>query len=92
MDEAFLIRAWRLLGDSRRPRLSHESLIAQISDRQASSPTARLASGFVNDMPRSNEPDSAVTLVTGGEGWRGARAAQDGCFNRAVAARRLNTP
>lgn len=91
MDEAFLIRARRMLGQPRRLRLDHETLVAQIFARQAATPTARIAAG-VNDSAPVGETDSAATLIKGGDGWRGARAAQDGCFNRAVAARRLNTP
>ncbi len=91
MDEAFLIRARRMLGAPKRIRLDHDSLVAQISERQIATPTARIAA-VVNNVAPVGETDSAATLIKGGEGWRGARAAQDGCFSRAVAVRRLNTP
>lgn len=91
MDEAFLIRARRMLGAPKRLLLDHEMLVAQISERQLTTPTARLASGVKKGAP-VDEIDSAAALIKGNDGWRGARAAQDGCFNRAVAARRLNTP
>lgn len=91
MDEAFLIRARRMLGQPSRLRLDHDSFVAQISERQISTPTARIASGVKKGQP-VGEADSAATLIGGADGWRGARAARDGCFNRAVAARRLNTP
>ncbi len=91
MDEAFLIRARRMLGALQRLRLDHESFVAKISERQIATPTARMASD-VKKAPQVGEADSAATLLGGADGWRGARAAQDGCFNRAVAARPLNTP
>jgi len=91
MDEAFLIRARRMLGAPKRLPLDHESFVAKIFERQAATPTARLATG-VKDSAPVGETDSAATLIKGADGWRGARAAQDGCFNRAVAARPLNTP
>lgn len=91
MEEAFLIRARRILGRPQRLRLDHDLLVAQISERQTATPTARIAADVKKVAPAS-EADSAATLIGGAKGWRGARAAQDGCFNRAVAARRLNTP
>lgn len=91
MDEAFLIRARRMLGQPKRLRLDHAMLVAQIFERQAATPTARIAASVKKEAP-VGETDSAATLLKGGDGWRGARAAQDGCFNRAVTARRLNTP
>lgn len=90
MDEAFLIRARRMLGAPNRLRLDHDSLVTQIYERQSATPTARIATGVKNG-PAVDESDSAATLISGTDGWRGARAAQDGCFNRAVAARRRNT-
>ncbi len=91
MDEAFLIRAGRMLGQPQRLRLDHDMLVAQIYERQTATPTARIAAGVKKAAP-VGEANSAATLIGGAKGWRGARAAQDGCFNRAVAARRLNTP
>lgn len=90
MDEAFLLRARRLLGEQTRPRPDHPTLLAQVAKRQAASPTARLATGL--GQPTQANDEAAATLIAGAAGWRGARAAQSGCFNRAVAVRGRNTP
>lgn len=91
MDESFFMRARRLLGEQARPRLDHPLLLAQITKRQAASPTARLAIGL-REISETSASEAAATLIAGASGWRGARAAQSGCFNRAVAARGRNTP
>ena len=90
MDEAFLLRARRLL-DERRTPLDHLTLLENISAQAANSPTAR-ASIAVNQVAAVGDPAERVAaLILAGEGWQMAVRQQGGCFNRAVPVRRVNT-
>jgi hypothetical protein len=91
MDEAFLSRARKLLGEGGRSQLDHPTLLSQVSEQQAATPTARLATNLSKSMQGSGGETTAA-LIAGAAGWRGARAAQAGCFNRTVAVRGRNIP
>ena len=89
MDEAFFLRAKRLLEQRAPAPLDHRRLVDEIVARQAASPTARAC---IN--PRSGvDPTQAIAaLILADVNWRPAAQALRGCFNRAVAVRRVNTP
>lgn len=72
MDQAFFLRAKKLLGQRQPAPLDHPALLAAIAAQQAATPTARIAARAAPE-------------------WGRAVAAQAGCFNRAVAARLVNT-
>jgi hypothetical protein len=93
MDQAFFLRAKRLLEQRRPARVDHDMLLGTLQARQAASPTAAAASRYRTAAPPPREGQQALTaLVLAEENWRGAAETQAGCFNRAVAARRVNTP
>jgi len=93
MDESLFLRARRLLGESRRPRPDHAGLCAEVKARQAASPTAQASAQALQGISSAPDEDKApvAELVLGAPSWRKAARKQAGCFNRAVAARRVNT-
>lgn len=91
MDEAFFLRARRMLGQAARQPLAHAMLVASVCARQAATPTAQLAC-VARTAAATSAAGATAVLLGGQDGWRQARAAQAGCFNRAVAARRRNAP
>jgi len=93
MDESLFLRARRLLGESSRPRLDHDDLCAEIKSRQAATPTAQASAQALPGALTASDGDKApvAEIVLGAPAWRSAARKQSGCFNRAVAARRVNT-
>jgi hypothetical protein len=89
MDEAFLLRARRML-DDRRVALDHDRLVRQISALQSETPTARAAAA-VNEAAATDDEEERIVamLLTEGD-WRSAVRRQRGCFNRAAARRSFN--
>jgi hypothetical protein len=90
MDQAFFLRAKKLLEQRQPARLTHEAFVQAVNQRQGETPTALAASRCT--MEPAGEPEALVTLLSGAENWRAAAQIQRGCFSRAVAARRVNTP
>lgn len=90
MDEAFLLRAKRLL-DERRSNLDHGALVEKVSALAARTPTARAAALVNQQGGDGDELGRVSSLLLGDEEWRTARQSQGGCFNRAVVKRRVNT-
>ena len=91
MDEAFFLRARRLLGDRPRARLDHDTFIAQVAARQGGTPTARFGARTPVHAVVQGETASVTVLLLAEEGWRRAIEVQRGCFNRAGVRRRINT-
>jgi hypothetical protein len=90
MDEAFLLRARRLL-DERRIPLDHGSLVDQISARQSETPTARAAAAVKESAATGDEDERVIALLLTERDWQTALRRQRGCFNRAAARRSLNS-
>jgi len=88
MDQSFFLRAKRLLEQSR--PLDHRALTQALQARQAASPTAAAASRYRDRAPADDDPFAICALLQAEQGWRRAVQLQGGCFNRAVAARRVN--
>ena len=91
MDQAFLMRAKRLLQQQPAPRPSHQLLIKAIADQREVAPTCAAAARCEADAPVTAGANGLATLILGEAGWRESGARRDGCFSRAVAARRGNT-
>jgi|GEM_PF-5143838 len=89
MDQAFLLRAKRLL--ERQPAaLSHDALLDRLAARQEDCPTVQASRAPAAPCEVLGEPDAVAILVLGGAGWRRAASIQHGCFNRAAAVRGVN--
>ena len=90
MDQAFLMRAMRLL--DRRPAapLEHGSFVEAVIARQQETPTAQAAGRCRSPAARPERGDGLAALVLAEEGWRETAACRSGCFSRPVAARRGN--
>ncbi len=92
MDETFQLRARRLL-DGRQPaRLDFSVLRAALGAQQAASAAACAQARAADRSAPAAQSDPLTELVLAGPGWRQAVSAQRGCFNRAEAGRRVNTP
>ena len=91
MDEAFFLRARRLLDGSPPERLDYFQFVAEVVARQAACP-ASIVGNKVNDAGAAPvDADTVTRLILGKDGWRSAARDLDGCFNRAAARRRVNT-
>lgn len=91
MDEAFFLRARRLLGERQPARLDHRSFLAEVAARQAETPTARASARMAGQPPPGATPPIAA-LIRGDSEWRQAVQIQGGCFSRAAARRAVNRP
>ena len=89
MDQAFLLRAQRLLkqGPSAHPHYAEFAALAVA--RQDSTPTARAHGRCTSDLKCQSSPDTLAALLLGEDGWNEAAAGQS-CFSRAMAIRRIN--
>jgi hypothetical protein len=90
MDQAFLLRAQKLLDQRQPARLDHAALLAAVTARQAASPSAQAAARAATDIRPPTSEAPLVLLLLAAPEWREAARAQCGCFNRAVAARGVN--
>jgi len=89
MDMAFLRRAERMFADERPVQLDHATLLAALAARRSASGEARVEARVAAAVvARGEQP--LVELLLGGPRWRQALSAQQGCFSRAEAGRRLN--
>jgi len=92
MDQAFLMRARRLLEQKQPARLDHAALIARIAALQAATPAARSA-GTARAAERPvDDPEALIALLFAEPGWDDLGERRAGCFNRAVAKRGVNRP
>ncbi|HEY0116025.1 MAG TPA: hypothetical protein VGB54_09920 [Allosphingosinicella sp.] len=91
MDQAFFLRAKRLLEQRHPPRLDHRGLVDMLAAQLEASPTARAARRFPAAV-LPDQPQAIAALILAEEGWQRAVESQAGCFNRAAAVRRVNTP
>lgn len=82
MDQGFLLRAQRLLGQVRPARLDLDLLTAAIAARQAASPAARAQAGGPGRREPAADADALAELLLAGPDWRRAAASRRGCFTR----------
>ena len=89
MDQAFLLRAQRLL--DRRPSAhpDYAELAALAVARQGSTPTAQAHGRCTSHLKTGSSPAALAALLLGEDGWSEAAAGQS-CFSRAIATRRIN--
>ena len=92
MDQAFFLRAQRLLEERRPARLDHGALLAAVTARQGACPTARAAAAPPSAAPGATEAEALVSLLLARPAKGSAAPAAPNCFNRAVAARAVNRP
>jgi hypothetical protein len=86
MDESFQLRARRQRDPAQPAPLDFSMLNATLSAQACASAAARA-------QARAAPPAEPIgEIVLAGSGWREAVGAQRGCFNRAEARRRGNTP
>jgi hypothetical protein len=90
VDQAFFLRAKRLL--ERRPALSHQALLAHLAEQRAASPTVQACAEPLPALRDEGDLEALAVLLLAEPAWRVAARIQRGCFNRAVAARQVNTP
>jgi hypothetical protein len=89
MDEAFPMRAGRLLKQRVASPLGHEQLLATVTKQQRATPTARAQA----QLPPALDPEQQApltTLLLGSLGWRDAGRRLSGCFSRPAPERRIN--
>lgn len=89
MDEAFFLRARRMLKPAPRTCPDHASFAALTVARQDSSPTAQ-ANRRCAAAEGASDTAALASLLLAEPAWPEAAAGQAGCFNRAVAVRRVN--
>lgn len=93
MDQAFFVRAKRLLEQREPARLDHVMLVAAVKAQQAASATASAAARRGAARAWAGGDQQAITaLILAEQGWPEACESQRGCFSRAVAAHRVNRP
>lgn len=92
MDQAFLLRAQRLLNESRPARLDLSLLTAAVAAQQAASPAARAQARAANGGRSRAGEDGLVELLLAGPDWRRAAAGRGGRFSRTGSGRRGNAP
>jgi hypothetical protein len=91
MDQAFLLRARRLLEQRPLAPFSHRELLAAVASQQEARPTALMAARC-HGRPANGETEALATLLLAESGDVPERAdSLCACFSRAVAARRVNT-
>ena len=91
MDQAFFLRARRLLDRQPAP-LGLPALLDRLAAQRAASPTVIASAQAPAVLHGETQTEALCVLILGKPGWRAARQVQHGCFNRAVAAHRVNTP
>ena len=90
MDQAFFLRAKRLL--DRQPEApTHQALLARLADQRAASPTAQASAQPLPTADAGDDHDALAALLLAEPNWRIAARIRRGCFNRAAAARPVNT-
>ena len=89
MDQAFLLRAQRLLDQRPSAQLRYDEFSALAVVRQESTPTARANGRCAAELKTQSSPAALAALLLGEPGWNEAAAGQC-CFSRAIATRRIN--
>lgn len=89
MDQAFLLRAQRLLEQRPSVHPHYAELAALAVARQVSTPTARAHGRCASGLKSQSSSAALAALLLGEEGWSEAAAGQS-CFSRAMAIRRIN--
>ena len=89
MDQAFLLRAQRLLDQRPSVHPLYSELAALAVARQDSTPTAQAHGRCATQLKTQSSPTALAALLLGEEGWSEAAAGQC-CFSRAIATRRIN--
>jgi hypothetical protein len=90
MDVAFLLRVQRLLADRQPAKLDFSVLTAALAAQQSTDAAVRAKGRTAKVQARFGEEEALVELLLAGPGWRQAASAQQGCFSRAEAGRRIN--
>jgi hypothetical protein len=91
MDQAFLLRARKLLEQRPLTPFSHRELLAAVASQQEARPTALMAARC-QSRPANGETEALAALLLA-EAADVPKSADSlcACFSRAVAARRVNT-
>jgi hypothetical protein len=89
MDQAFLLRAQRLLDQRPSVHPDYAELAALTVARQGLTPTAQAHGRCTTHLKSESSPTALAALLLGEEGWSEAAAGQS-CFSRAMAIRRIN--
>ncbi len=89
MDQAFLLRAQRLLDQRPAAHPLYSELAALAVARQDSTPTAQAHGRCATQFKSQSSPTALAALLLGEDGWTEAAAGQS-CFSRAIATRRIN--
>ncbi len=92
MDEAFLLRAKRLLDQREPAQIDHRTFVAEINARQAGTATAKASAEASRHRDEPGLTSPVATLILGDLEWARAVRIQAGCFNRAAARRAVNRP
>ena len=92
MDMAFISRAERLLAEERPARLDHSILVATLAASRCAQAQESIRVRIAAAPAAGGSEDDLVELLLCGPRWRQALSAQQGCFSRAVAGRRINAP
>ena len=91
MDQAFFLRAKRILDQRQPARLEHDMLVTMLNAQRAACPTVAALRRGSDKAVAEGESGALTALILADDGWRNAVSLQGGCFNRAVSARRVNT-
>jgi len=89
MDQAFFLRAQRMLEQRPSAHPHYADLAAIAVSRQDSTPTARAHGRCTKELKSQSSPTTLAALLLGEPGWPEAAAGQS-CFSRAMAIRRIN--
>ena len=89
MDQAFLLRAQRLLDQPASAHPLYSELAAIAVARQDSSPTVQAQGRCATRLKHQSSPTALAALLLGEEGWPEAAAGQS-CFSSAIATRRIS--
>ena len=89
MDQAFLLRAQRLLDQRPSAHPDYAEFAARAVARQGSTPTAQAHGRCASQLKNESSPGTLAALLLGEKGWSEAAAGQS-CFSRAIAIRRIN--
>ena len=89
MDQAFLLRAKRMLEQRPAAHPHYADLAAIAVSRQDSTPTAQAYGRCTSELKSQSSPGALAALLLGEPGWPEAAAGQS-CFSRAMAIRRIN--
>jgi hypothetical protein len=90
MDESFQFRARLRAWEQAPARLDYALLTAMLGARQAASASAEAQAKARRQQAMNGHAGPLSELLLSGPDWKQAAGAQQGCFNRAEARRRLH--